>query len=150
MDAEQLKLTNQVCFPLYTVSRLITKAYKPFLDQLGITYPQYLVLMILWEKDGININEIGERLILNTNTLSPLLKRLEKQDLLERKRCTKDERRVFVYLTEKGKYLKTQALPIPEKLTQELVANNIELKDLAALKLILNDWISLLSDTSKK
>ena len=84
MNSPQLLLRNQVCFPIYSVSRLITKAYKPFLDKMGITYPQYLVLMVLWENDALNINQVTEKLLLNTNTLSPLLKRMEKLELLER------------------------------------------------------------------
>ena len=77
MDYEQLKLENQLCFPFYAVSRLIIRAYQEDLDRLGITYPQYLVMMVLWEKDGISVNEIAEKLILNTNTVTPLLKRME-------------------------------------------------------------------------
>jgi DNA-binding MarR family transcriptional regulator len=99
---DQLKLDNQICFPLYSVSRLITKAYKPFLEKMGITYPQYLVLMVLWEHGNLSVNQIGEKLLLNTNTLSPLIKRMEKIDLLNRTRSTKDERSVRVELTEKG------------------------------------------------
>ena len=86
MDDEQLKLNNQICFPIYSVSRLITKAYKPFLEEMGLTYPQYLVLLVLWENDNIAMNKIGEKLLLNTNTLSPLVKRMEKMELLRRKR----------------------------------------------------------------
>ncbi len=78
MVYEQLKLENQLCFPVYAASRLITREYQPFLDRLGITYPQYLVLMILWEEDGVPVNDIAKKLILNTNTITPLLKRMEK------------------------------------------------------------------------
>src|SRR5690554_1474730 len=83
MEEDQLLLENQVCFPIYSVSRLITKAYQPHLDKMGITYPQYLVLMVLWEKDKLPVNSISEQLMLKTNTLSPLLKRMEKMELLE-------------------------------------------------------------------
>lgn len=79
MEEDQLLLENQVCFPIYSVSRLITKAYQPHLDKMGITYPQYLVLMVLWEKDKLPVNSISEQLMLNTNTLSPLLKNMEKK-----------------------------------------------------------------------
>lgn len=82
MDDSQLQLSNQICFPLYSGSRLITKAYKPFLDEMGITYPQYLVLMVLWENDNLSVNQITEKLFLNTNTVSPLLKRMEKMNLI--------------------------------------------------------------------
>ncbi len=78
MELEQLKLSNQICFPIYTASRLITKAYKPFLEKMGLTYPQYLVLLVLWEHGSLSINQIGKKLHLNTNTLSPLIKRMEK------------------------------------------------------------------------
>jgi uncharacterized membrane protein len=78
MNDAQLKLSSQICFPLYSASRLITKAYKPYLDEMGITYPQYLVLLVLWENDGLYVNQITEKLLLSTNTLSPLLKRMEK------------------------------------------------------------------------
>ena len=83
MDNTQLQLSNQICFPIYSVSRLITKAYKPYLDKMELTYPQYLVLMVLWENDSISVNQISEKLLLNTNTLSPLLKRMEKMKLLQ-------------------------------------------------------------------
>ena len=78
MDDKALQLSNQVCFPIYSASRLITRAYKPYLDEMGITYPQYLVLMVLWESDNVSVNQITQKLLLNTNTVSPLLKRMEK------------------------------------------------------------------------
>ena len=102
MDYAQLKLENQICFPLYAASRLVTREYQPHLDKLGITYPQYLVLMVLWENNGLTVNDISEKLILNTNTLTPLLKRMEKQQLLSRRRDVADERKVLISLTEKG------------------------------------------------
>ena len=82
MTYEQLKLENQVCFPIYAASRLITREYQPLLDELGLTYPQYLALMVLWEHDGLPVNEIGHKLLLNTNTVTPLLKRMEAQGLV--------------------------------------------------------------------
>ena len=102
MAYEQLKLENQICFPIYAASRLITREYQPLLDELGLTYPQYLVLMVLWENDGLPVNEIGRRLILNTNTVTPLLKRMETQGLVTRRRSADDERRVIVALTPQG------------------------------------------------
>jgi DNA-binding MarR family transcriptional regulator len=84
MEYEQLKLNNQLCFPVYAASRLITREYQPHLDKLGVTYPQYLVLMVLWETDGISVNEIAQKLILNTNTVTPLLKRMELLNLISR------------------------------------------------------------------
>ena len=150
MDDTQLQLSNQICFPLYSVSRLITKAYKPYLEQMEITYPQYLVLMVLWEKDGVCINEISEKLLLNTNTLSPLLKRMENSNLLKRNRSCEDERSVIIELTEKGKNLKKQAAPVPDKLIKILITENIQLDEVIQLKGMLNEWIELLSDNKKQ
>lgn len=149
MDDSQLKLANQICFPIYSTSRLLTKAYRPFLEKMGLTYPQYLVLMVLWEDDELSVNKITERLMLNTNTLSPLLKRMEKMELLNRKRSSKDERSVVVKLTEKGKQLKSEAIPIPEKLLGTLLTENIELSDVLELKEMLDKWIKVLSSTTK-
>jgi DNA-binding MarR family transcriptional regulator len=112
---------------------------------MGLTYPQYLVLMVLWEEDELSVNQITDRLILNTNTLSPLLKRMEKMELLNRNRSSKDERIVMVQLTEKGMQLKAEALPIPEKLISTLLTANIALSDVLQLKEILNEWIKILS-----
>lgn len=146
MKDEQLHLGNQVCFPLYSASRLITKAYKPYLDELGITYPQYLVLIVLWENDGLSVNQITEKLLLNTNTLSPLLKRMEKMQLIERQRCKEDERSVIVQLTKNGQELKKGALPIPEKLFNELLSDRIQLDDMLQLKDTLCELINILKD----
>jgi DNA-binding MarR family transcriptional regulator len=149
MDSPQLLLNNQICFPIYSVSRLITKAYKPHLDKLGITYPQYLVLMVLWENDKLTVNQITEKLLLNTNTLSPLLKRMQKMELLQRNRSSEDERSVFIQLTEKGKQLKIQAMPIPEKLIKTLLTEDISMEDVIQLKDMLCECIKILSDNSK-
>ncbi|MDA3891188.1 MAG: MarR family transcriptional regulator [Salinivirgaceae bacterium] len=149
MESPQLKLSNQVCFPIYSVSRLITKAYKPHLDELGVTYPQYLVLMVLWENDGLTVNQITEKLLLNTNTLSPLLKRMEKMEILQRNRSSNDERSVIIQLTDKGKQLKIQALAIPEKLLNTLLKENVSMDEVIQLKDTLCDWIRILSDTDK-
>jgi|TARA_R110002096_G_scaffold5078_8_gene23613 DNA-binding MarR family transcriptional regulator len=145
MDASQLELKNQICFPFYSVSRLITKAYKPFLSQLGLTYPQYLVLMVLWEADGISVNQIKEKLLLDNNTLSPLLKRIEAMGLIKRLRSTTDERSVIVSLTEKGEKLKVQALPIPGKMLESLSTEGIEIDEIAGLRKMLNTWMKILS-----
>ncbi|WP_339926258.1 MarR family transcriptional regulator [uncultured Cyclobacterium sp.] len=145
MDASHLELKNQICFPFYSVSRLITKAYKPFLSKLGLTYPQYLVLMVLWEADGISVNQIKEKLLLDTNTLSPLLKRIEAMGLITRLRSKADERSVIVSLTEEGVKLKTKALPIPEKMLENLSAEGIEIDEIAGLRTMLNNWMKILS-----
>jgi DNA-binding MarR family transcriptional regulator len=150
MNSPQLLLSNQVCFPIYSVSRLITKAYKPFLDKMGITYPQYLVLMVLWENDALNINQITEKLLLNTNTLSPMLKRMEKLQLIERNRSIEDERSVIIKLTKKGMQLKKQAIPIPEQLVKSLLSDSIHIDDVMQLKDMMNEWIKLLTIQEKK
>ena len=116
MDYELLKLDNQLCFALYACSKEITKSYKPFLDELGITYTQYITLLVLWEQDDITVKELGLRLHLDSGTLTPLLKKLEGINLLERIRDTADERNVYVKLTEKGFKLKEQAATVPYKL----------------------------------
>jgi len=108
-----LKLDNQLCFALYSASLAMTKLYKPMLEPLGLTYPQYLVMLVLWESDGVMVSEIGERLFLDSGTLTPLLKRLEAADLLTRVRDTQDERRVRIKLTAAGRELKKQAAGIP-------------------------------------
>ena len=134
MAYERLKLENQLCFPVYAVSRLITQEYQPLLENLGITYPQYLVLMVLWETDGIPVSEITRRLILNTNTVTPVLKRLETLGMITRQRSQADERKVIVALTPKGKELQIEAAPIPEKLVECLVSSNVNGEDLKRLK----------------
>ena len=145
MVYEQLKLENQLCFPVYAASRLITREYQPFLDKLEITYPQYLVLMVLWEKDSLSVNEITEKLILNTNTMTPILKRMEAQGIIIRKRSEEDERRVIITLTPKGKQLQSEASSIPEKLVARLVSENVSLEELKILKDQLYKIIDLLN-----
>ncbi len=145
MVYEQLKLENQLCFPVYAASRLITREYQPFLDRLGITYPQYLVLMILWEEDGMPVNDIAKKLILNTNTITPLLKRMEHQGIVKRKRSGEDERKVIVQLTAKGRELQEEARMIPEKLASRLVEGDLKVDDLIRLKESLDSMIRLLS-----
>ncbi len=108
-----LKLDNQLCFALYSTSLAMTKLYKPLLDGLGLTYPQYLAMLVLWEKDGLMVSELGERLYLDSGTLTPLLKRLETSGLVARLRDVADERRVHITLTPAGRKLKAQAAKIP-------------------------------------
>lgn len=145
MPYDQLKLENQLCFPFYAASRLITREYQPYLDKLGITYPQYLVLLILWETDGVSVNDISGKLILNTNTVTPLLKRMEKQGLITRTRSGDDERKVIVHLTGSGKKMKRPAASIPEKLTAGIFSGEITDADLVRLKLQLNSIIGYLT-----
>ncbi|WP_312565126.1 MarR family transcriptional regulator [Diaphorobacter sp.] len=109
----ELLLDNQLCFALYSASLAMTKLYKPLLDTLGLTYPQYLVMLALWERDGLTVSELGERLFLDSGTLTPLLKRLESAGLLARLRDVQDERRVRITLTGQGRALRDGAQPIP-------------------------------------
>ena len=108
-----LRLDNQLCFALYSTSLAMTRLYKPLLDALGITYPQYLVLLVLWERDGLSVSELGNRLFLDSGTLTPLLKRMEAAGLVTRQRAVEDERRVHIALTESSRLLKIQAAKIP-------------------------------------
>lgn len=108
-----LKLQNQLCFPLYACSREIVKRYKPYLDKIDLTYTQYIVMMVLWEKKQVNVKELGEALYLDSGTLTPLLKKLESKGLVSRTRSEKDERNLVVSITEKGENLKDEAVDIP-------------------------------------
>ncbi len=113
-----LLLDNQLCFALYSASLAMTKLYKPLLAELGLTYPQYLVMLVLWERDGLMVSELGERLFLDSGTLTPLLKRLEAAGLIARIRALDDERRVHVTLTVAGRKLKTRAAKVPASIVQ--------------------------------
>jgi len=114
IDPEQaLLLDNQLCFALYSASLAMTKLYKPLLEELGLTYPQYLTMLVLWERDGLAVSELGERLSLDSGTLTPLLKRLEAAGLISRIRAVEDERRVHITLTAAGRKLKARAQKIP-------------------------------------
>ncbi len=110
---QALLLDNQLCFALYSASLAMTKLYKPLLAELGLTYPQYLAMLVLWERDGLMVSELGERLFLDSGTLTPLLKRLEAAGLVARIRALDDERRVHVTLTAAGRKLKVRAAKIP-------------------------------------
>ena len=150
MSYEQLKLENQLCFPLYAVSHLITRRYKPHLDKLGITYPQYLVLLVLWEKDGLTVNEIAGKLILNTNTVTPLLKRMEALGIIRRQRSGADERKVIIGLSEKGKKMREAAADIPRKMAMGLVPEILNPEALIDMKENLYRIINRLLDEEKK
>jgi len=114
LNADQaLLLDNQLCFALYSASLAMTKLYKPLLDELGLTYPQYLVMLVLWEGDGLMVSELGQRLCLDSGTLTPLLKRLESTGLVSRLRDAEDERRVRIQLTAAGRKLKARAAKVP-------------------------------------
>ena len=113
LPSSALLLDNQLCFALYSASLAMTKLYKPLLETLGLTYPQYLVMLVLWEQDGLTVSALGERLFLDSGTLTPLLKRMEQSGLVSRQRSVEDERRVEVRLTPDGSKLKTRAASVP-------------------------------------
>lgn len=115
MEAREdlLNIDLQMCFALYSASLSMTKVYKPILSKLRLTYPQYLVLMVLWQKDGVTVNTLCEKLFSDSGTLTPLLKRLEKQDLIQRLRSVEDERKVLITLTKAGRELKQEAAAVP-------------------------------------
>ena len=112
---EALKLKNQVCFPLYAAARRVVSMYTPYLKPLGLTYTQYITFMVLWEKDGLSVSEICSRLQLDSGTVTPLLKKMEAEGWVERKRSTDDERRVEVYLTGAGRAMKKKVAEVPLK-----------------------------------
>ena len=128
---EKLKLQNQLCFALYACSKEITKAYKPFLDQVGLTYTQYITLLVLWENDNITIKELGENLLLDSGTLTPLLKKLDHMGLISRKRDESDERNVILSLTEKGIEMKMHCEHIPDQILSKV---NYDINELVFLK----------------
>ncbi|QPB82020.1 MarR family transcriptional regulator [Pseudoalteromonas rubra] len=135
----ELRLDNQLCFSLYAASRQVTRLYQPLLKARGLTYPQYIVLMILWQQDGLLVGEIGKRAQLNSNTLTPLLKRLAQQALVTRERSERDERQCHIYLTEKGKALEADCSCIPQ---QMLAQTKMPLADLQQLKALLDGFLT--------
>ena len=130
-NPETPKLGNQLCFPFYVIAKEITAMYRPFLEELDITYSQYLVMMVLWEYERLTVTQIGEKLYLDSGTLTPLLKRLEAKDYLVRHRKREDERVVEVFLTEKGIQLQNKACLIPGQLQEKL---DLSENDLSAMK----------------
>lgn len=150
MSYPQLKLDNQLCFRLYTAARLVTACYTPFFKQYGITYPQYLVLMLLWEQDNRIISDITERLHLETNTVTPLLQRMEKLGLIVRQKSQADSRQRIVSLTGEGRRLKEQIKEVPNCLAREIVDKGMSVEELQALVPLLDKFIDTISDTSSK
>lgn len=140
---EALKLENQLCFPVYALSRQITALYRPHLDKLKLTYPQYLVLMVLWEHGSVTVKRLGELLWLDSGTLTPLLKRMEKNGLLDRKRSVEDERVVDIIISEKGKALEKEAELIPPAMKVALETNDQQL-------VRLREQLKMLLDTTGK
>lgn len=131
---DSLKLENQLCFPLYACSKEIVRRYKPFLDEVDLTYTQYIAMMVLWEYVELTVKEMGERLFLDSGTLTPVLKTLEKKGFLERNRSKKDERNLIISITKDGEKLREKAREIPEKMGKCI---NISQKDAAELYRIL-------------
>ena len=149
MEYEQLKLDNQLCFRLYTAARLTTGAYNPYLEPLGITYPQYLVLLVLWEKDRQPVNDIARRLMLETNTVTPLLQRMEKAGLIVRTKGQEDSRQRIVSLTKKGIEMREQAKHIPECLATDIIQKTGEEEEFAKMIPSLDKLIEGLKQTNK-
>ena len=139
---EQFKLDNQLCFRLYTASRLLTQAYHPLLSEQGLTYPQYLVLMVLWESNALPVNDIAKRLMLETN----LLKRMEMQGILTRSKCTADARQVIVTLTEKGRNLQNLLADVPMKVGNAVICKSVTPDTVPALFGMLDDIIAKLDN----
>jgi DNA-binding MarR family transcriptional regulator len=132
-----LLLGNQLCFAIYSTAHAFNRFYKPLLDRLGLTYPQYLVMLVLWERDDLPVKDIGERLFLDSGTLTPLLKRLEAAGLIKRTRSTEDERQVLIALTSQGQSLREKARAVPQAI---LAASACSITELSAMK---NELIGL-------
>lgn len=141
--ADYLRLDDQLCFALYTASRAMTSAYAPLLEELGLTYPQYLVMLVLWQEDGARVSRIGERLALDSATLTPLLKRLEAHGLIARKRSTADERVVEIFLTTDGKRLKRRAAGVPKCMLERA---KLSIADAGKLRAQLHELVDQLTD----
>ncbi len=141
---ERFKLDNQLCFRLYTASRLITQAYHPLLNEHGLTYPQYLVLLVLWEKDEQPVNDIAKRLLLETNTVTPLLKRMEAEGIVTRSQGKKDARQTIVKLTKKGRDLQNKLTNVPETVGCAVLCESITPETIPGLFGMLDDIINQL------
>lgn len=141
---EELRIDNQFCFRLYSASRLLTQAYRPMLSKLKITYPQYLVLMILWEYGEVSVSTITARLLLETNTVTPLLKRMEQSGLIKRKASNDDGRQKIISLTSKGKALEEKAKNIPKCLVTDLAKKKINISELIDIAPALDNLIKAL------
>ncbi|AWG24294.1 MarR family winged helix-turn-helix transcriptional regulator [Flavobacterium kingsejongi] len=129
---DSLHLNNQLCFPIYALSRQMTALYRPHLDKMGLTYPQYLVMLALWEHETVSVKKLGNLLWLDSGTLTPLLKRMEENELLSRSRSKTDERVVNISLSDKGKTLRESAKDLPDLLKQQLENDGVQLEQLRA------------------
>ena len=144
MTKEEFKLDKQLCFRLYTASRLITQTYHPLLSEHGITYPQYLVLLVLWEKDGQPVNDIAKRLFLETNTVTPMLQRMEKDGILQRVKGQKDARQIIVSLTRKGRELQKKLAEVPLTVGSAVMCDSVTPDTAPDLYRMLDDIIAKL------
>jgi DNA-binding MarR family transcriptional regulator len=149
MIKPEFLLENQLCFRLYTASRLITQAYHPMLSECGITYPQYLVLLVLWEKDKQPVNDIAKRLYLETNTVTPLLQRMEKEEILTRTRGDKDARQMIVALTRKGKELQKKLADVPAAVGSAVLCDSVTSETAPDLYRMLDDIITKLNQENE-
>lgn len=145
MSKEEFKLDNQLCFRLYTASRLLTQAYHPLLSQQGLTYPQYLVLLVLWEKDAQPVNDIAKRLFLETNTVTPLLQRMEKEGILTRTKGKEDARQMIASLTRKGKDLQNKLADVPFTVGNAVMCHSVNAQTAPELFRMLDGMITKLS-----
>ena len=145
MIQEEFKLDNQLCFRLYTASRLLTQVYHPLLSGYGLTYPQYLVLLVLWEKDAQPVNDIAKRLLLETNTITPLLQRMEKEGVLVRRRGEKDGRQMIVSLTRTGKDLQKKLADVPSTVGGAVACDSVTPESAPELFRMLDDIIAKLN-----
>lgn len=141
MDEDNLKLDRQVCFPLYAASNMLTRLYRPVLAELGLTYPQYLVMLVLWEATPRSVGDLGQKLHLDSGTLTPLLKRMEAAGLIERLRDEADERRVLISLTPDGAALRSRAAHVPERLASGL---GLSMEALTTLRTAVQDVVQAL------
>ncbi|UII29701.1 MarR family transcriptional regulator [Fulvivirga ulvae] len=132
-EKSHLLLKEQLCFPIYATSRMVTRLYQPWLDKLGLTYPQYLVMLVLWEEQKLTVSQLCKRLYLNTNTVTPLLKKLRDKGLVAKERSTEDERTVYIELTQKGDELQALAEEIPANLVEAIDMPLEELKQMREL-----------------
>ncbi|MBR6297134.1 MAG: MarR family transcriptional regulator [Treponema sp.] len=142
-DYSCLRLDNQLCFPLYACSKEIIKRYKPFLDELDLTYTQYITMMVLWERKEMNVKELGEHLYLDSGTLTPLLKKLEAKGYITRQRMKTDERNVLIQITQAGEYLKEDAVHIPGEMSQCV---NLEPQEAKVLYILLRKILKQLKE----
>ncbi len=149
-EHQDLLLKNQLCFKLYTASHLIIKSYTPLLTRLGLTYTQYLVMLVLWEHDELPVNDVAKRLMLQTNTVTPLLKRMESMGLIRKEKGANDARKAIVSLTEKGREMENTASEIPKTQVDRLVCNGAEQELIPGLNIRLDSLITVLKNLTEK